>query len=246
MPGRRTTISPVAPATILGLSGKSRSGKDTLAAGLCGDPRVGALGYRTVRRVAFADRLKAEVADMLAAGAAGALQRWIGDWTLDAGAGDPGRILERIGPLVAAVLDEAETGGCRPDPWRQSRHVRALLQVWGTDVVRALDPDRWVRLTEPDLRAADGELVVVTDVRFPNERGHLRRWGALTVRLNAPRWLLEARGATGPFDHPSETALDDDDRFDLIVDAADGPGPLDAVIGLLADRVRVRTVPTRR
>lgn len=48
--------------------------------------------------------------------------------------------------------------------------ARRLLQVFGTDVVRALDPEFWVTALDRKLRECPGaERVVVADVRFDNE-----------------------------------------------------------------------------
>lgn len=48
---------------------------------------------------------------------------------------------------------------------------RALLQWWGTEYRRTQDPDYWVKYCMAYIaeRAMDGDLWVVTDVRFENE-----------------------------------------------------------------------------
>lgn len=47
---------------------------------------------------------------------------------------------------------------------------RRLLQVYGTDVHRSLDDTYWVSRLNHSLESVDAPGVVVTDMRFPNER----------------------------------------------------------------------------
>lgn len=68
---------------------------------------------------------------------------------------------------------------------KQCPEVRRLLQVIGTDAVRAhLGADAWVRAFDlaRDYRAD----TVAPDVRFPNEADHIRRHGGLVIRIDRP------------------------------------------------------------
>lgn len=60
--------------------------------------------------------------------------------------------------------------------------ARSILQRLGTDVVRAVDEDFWVKALEARLLATDGP-VVVSDVRFENEAALIRRYGGTVVRV---------------------------------------------------------------
>ena len=61
---------------------------------------------------------------------------------------------------------------------------RRLLQVLGTDCIRAVDPDFWVKAATAQM-TDDGGLYVFDDVRFPNEAQvikDLNKWGLWNVQ----------------------------------------------------------------
>lgn len=164
--------------TLIGISGKKRAGKDTVAETL-----VGEFGFV---RYAFADVMKAAML------------------TLDPivyarlqtspFASFEGAIAHpvRLSTLVEAYGWE----GAKEEP-----EVRRLLQVFGTEVGRAMfGEDFWVDQTMHRILREDRP-VVVTDVRFPNEYEAIGKAGGLLVRVNRP-------GMTHDDEHPSETALD--------------------------------------
>lgn len=84
-----------------------------------------------------------------------------------------------------------------------------LLQWWGTEYRRAQDPDYWVKkmfATVPK----ETDLVLITDVRFPNEAQGITQRGGYTIKVE--RLASSGRPFVAPDrpgDHPSETALDD-------------------------------------
>lgn len=170
---------------VIGLLGKKRSGKDTLA------------GFLTERhgftRYAFADPLKeaALVADPLIQihpDESGILR----DTPLQARLADY-HIVERLSDVVDALgWEDAKT----------IREVRRTLQQFGMGV-RSLDLDFWVRATMTRVGEIDGP-VVVTDVRFPNEADAIEQAGGLLIRVVRP-----GTGHDFGSDHVSETALDD-------------------------------------
>lgn len=62
---------------------------------------------------------------------------------------------------------------------------RRILQHIGTEGFRAMHPETWVRLVEYQIESSQSEdLIVIDDVRFPNELEMLKRLGAVTVRCN--------------------------------------------------------------
>lgn len=93
---------------------------------------------------------------------------------------------------------------------------RKFLQLFGTEVGRAIDPDLWVKALIADYRRLKSQLIdfdpswIVTDVRFPNEANAIRREGGILIRVNRDTGVEDQ--------HPSETALDNYGNFDLIVD----------------------------
>lgn len=157
-------------APLIGLVGRKRAGKDTVAEAL---GRHG--GYH---RLAFADRLKEVVLDI-----------------------NPPISWDMIGYKPKRIREYVEKFG-----WEQAKYtpeVRRLLQVTGVAVRQHLDEDAWVRpvMLEAYARVADGQSVVVTDVRFPNEYEAFRRGEGVLLRVARPDSDLTDL-------HVSETSLD--------------------------------------
>lgn len=99
----------------------------------------------------------------------------------------------------------------------------SLLQALGTDVGRRNDPDKWVRTLYWKLKDRSPKLVVIPDVRFPNEIEMVKQMGGLAVEINrmnedGSQFISDDR----PADHPSEISLDDYTEWDLLVYAKTG------------------------
>lgn len=99
----------------------------------------------------------------------------------------------------------------------KSPETRDMLQKRGTEEGRhVFGEDIWIRTLEAwigSFVAAGAYRFVITDVRFPNEADWVKMMGGRVVRV-------EGRGGLdGPLAfHPSETALDGYDKFDLHLD----------------------------
>jgi len=92
--------------------------------------------------------------------------------------------------------------------------VRQLQQYIGTDIFRAIDENCWINAYEYLVAEAEQsdwppEHIITPDVRFPNEVKCIHRLGGIVIRL-----LRNPCNET----HESETALDDYDGFDVMVD----------------------------
>ena len=87
------------------------------------------------------------------------------------------------------------------------KSVREVLQMVGTDWFRNLWPDAWVNCAKRAIEAADAEVIIIPDVRFPNEVDFCQENGVVIRLLRAPY----------SDNHPSETALDDY-KFEHIID----------------------------
>jgi hypothetical protein len=106
------------------------------------------------------------------------------------------------------------------DPWRKDsrlhelgvspRHLmRTLGTEWGRDCVHT---DVWALLALKrikDIRILAG-LVVVDDVRFPNEAELIRKHGGQL-------WKIERKDAALASDHASDTSMADWDDFDAVI-----------------------------
>jgi hypothetical protein len=179
----------VSPA-LIGLIGYKRSGKNTVA-----DVLAEEFAYRPI---AFADALREAVL---------ALDPIIGTFPLTVG-----DVLQTAEWRLSEVLDAIGYEKAKEIP-----EVRRVYQRFGTDAIRKLDADFWLRIGTQRIDAilsgaadraegkfdATGASVVVTDVRFPNEADAIRERGGYIVRVVRPGFEPED-GA-----HESETALDD-------------------------------------
>lgn len=175
---------------LIGLSGKKRAGKDTVAAYL-----VEKYGFT---RVAFADPLR-EVAlkvDPIIGAEVdpqGSAAYGYGGEVHDIATAEP----VHLSDVVSQRGWEAAKDHCVYGP-----EVRRILQRMGVGV-RDLDPDFWLRVAAEKIGVMmDARRnVVVTDVRFPNEADYIKRHGFL-IRVIRP-------GLDHADTHESETALDD-------------------------------------
>jgi len=109
-----------------------------------------------------------------------------------------------------------------PAPSSHSMTVRDILQWWGTDVRREMNPLYWVNKMSEHLKHLERErydAVIVDDVRFLVEAQLLKGWDGLLVRLNPyDGWTCDPAVAA----HESETALDDYGGFHLTLTPAYG------------------------
>jgi hypothetical protein len=86
--------------------------------------------------------------------------------------------------ILASKADPRSELYAKPTP----HYIRTLLQYWGTNFRRKQDPDYWVKRfaerRETSLYAnASDRLLVVDDVRFPNEISTIRKLGGPIIWL---------------------------------------------------------------
>jgi len=151
---------------VIGIAGKKQSGKSTAGRIIC------SVATGVAVATAYADPLKVEVFDYL--------------WS------DPQ-------PSIKEVEHIMITGLSRPSyplyddlekiTWVNERKVelRPLLQAWGTEYRRGQRQDYWVQKMRDgirDLNMRGGEIVVITDVRFPNEAALVQELGGRLIRIN--------------------------------------------------------------
>lgn len=91
----------------------------------------------------------------------------------------------------------------------KDEYGRSLLQKVGTDKVRAVKPEFWTDFVIDILKAFPDEwdVVIIPDVRFPNELERLREVGDVT-HLRIVSDINHANLTEEQKRHPSETALD--------------------------------------
>jgi ribulose bisphosphate carboxylase small subunit len=101
------------------------------------------------------------------------------------------------------------------DDVNTKEQFRILLQWWGTEYRRRLfRDDYWLVALSKKIEQYQNEdaIVVITDIRFPNEFEYIKSLGGHMVRIARPD--LNQSGDA----HFSETALDNEENFDTFID----------------------------
>lgn len=93
--------------------------------------------------------------------------------------------------------------------------VGTLLQRIGTELVRIIHPDAWVRSLAQHYQPGVSRWVI-DDVRFPNEADWIKSVGGIVIRFEGDPGCVRAT-TTRDVNHPSETALDNYTRFDAVI-----------------------------
>ena len=98
----------------------------------------------------------------------------------------------------------------------------AILQWYGSDVIRKASPDYWVNKLNERIGADGPEIAVITDVRFPNEADYIRKQKGYLVKVSR----VNQDGSpfvdpSRPAGHASEVALDGYD-WDYSISAKSG------------------------
>lgn len=92
--------------------------------------------------------------------------------------------------------------------------ARELLQYWGTEIMRSIDNDIWVKVTLRQIHAEAPAIALIGDVRFPNEVEGVQAVGGKVIRLT--------RNNDSKDNHKSETGLNPDkfdwQKFDTVLD----------------------------
>lgn len=101
--------------------------------------------------------------------------------------------------------------------------MRQLLQKLGTDVfVKNIDEQFWIKKAAERIVKEDCDVSIITDFRYPFEIDLIdqcvfkssKYYFLKLIRINNDEKIKS-------FEHPSETALDDFDEFDIIIDNKD-------------------------
>lgn len=138
---------------VIGILGAKEAGKDAVAAILSSK-----FGYK---RRAFADPLKDEVA-----------------CALNHGFSSPEGVIPP--PDIKDTLSVFAGAGSLAYDKPTIPSIRRLLQWWGTEYRRSIDPSYWTRALVP------ADLTVIPDVRFENEMDFVRDCGGQLWRVVRP------------------------------------------------------------
>ena len=183
-------------APLIGLVGKKRAGKDTFAERLIAEH-----GFVKVSFSAPVKEAALAVDPIIATDPTNGFER-----------NGEGSIIYAM--RLSKIVDQFGWEAAKEDP-----EVRRFLQRLGTDAIRAIDPDFWVRAGMAKAKAirharrverdADDRFavvlgprpVVITDVRFKNEAAAIKAAGGILVRVERP-------GSDDGDTHASEVELD--------------------------------------
>lgn len=186
---------------VLGFGHRARHGKDTVAAEIIKRRNGNGPGWYDVRGYSFAKELKDEVNKN--AMMAGGMIRLFDSIYRAEGSG----YMQTNGNLIQLPdWVQYEPQPDMSDPLCPYGKQRTLLQWWGTEYRRSVDPDYWVKRLAARLEADKPEIALLTDMRFPNEMSFVQEYGdAIKVERRNPDGTLYA--APGLVPHPSEEAL---------------------------------------
>ena len=194
---------------LLGITGLAGSGKNYVADQIMAK-------YENSKQLAFADPLKHMVHHMFGIP--------LEDCYTEAGKNR--ETWHKWGDIVTWTYDVTEESK-RRDPAKPMT-VRDLLQVVGTELVRnQWNEDHWVRLMKHRIENCPHEVVLVTDVRFPNEAQLIKEMGGTLLKVTG-------RQASGVPSHVSEA---DVIQADSLIVNTPGTTP-----GMIVDQVE-RAVP---
>lgn len=105
-----------------------------------------------------------------------------------------------------------------PNSWFEKKNpiTRHILQIVGTEIVRSIDNDYWIKTLIKNIRSRREPIITISDWRFPNEYEALRHendFHVIPVRIAG-----HGVDMTNPINqHISETALDNH-PFELRID----------------------------
>ena len=181
---------------ILSLSGKKQAGKDTVAFML-----------PNFKRYAFADTLKSYCAEAFDLSLDFFHNNDLKDKPFSTPITLNVKLLNRLSDVMEFdTHDHYYRVGCGiilVSP-------RHLLQFIGTDLIRkTVDDNFWVNKTLSNIQKENCD-VVVTDVRFSNERKSLKSLGAKNILIN--------RGSNNSDGHASENDLGNESEYDIVID----------------------------
>lgn len=203
---------------IIGLRGAMHAGKDTVA-----DTLTSLAGPRPTKRLSFAAgvrRVYCKIFDQLIESTYSNADK---ARLIEPAFSTERQFLDRVVVAFEAVLGPTICRKCFEYPlsnrpfveavgimWRQLNSTQRItcgraLQLIGTDIGRnTIHCELWVLIVQDQIARVNESLVIVTDVRFPNESDTLTKLGGTIVEVNRPSLQHnDGRDRT----HESETAL---------------------------------------
>jgi len=109
----------------------------------------------------------------------------------------------------------------KDENWYENKNpiTRILLQTYGTEIFRKrVDQNWWVKQLKNRVLQSNSDIILITDVRFPNEIECFKKdipkdFTVTTIRINRN---LNREASFN--EHESENALDNYNEFDYVID----------------------------
>lgn len=177
---------PIITSLIFGFGHRARHGKDTVAKIIKGDRDM----FYDIRIYCFAYALKNEV-NQAALSAGGMHYLWKEETYFVNGRDEFVQLPDWVTYDPNPPMD---------DPLCPLGKQRTLLQWWGGEFRRSVDPDYWVKQVKKQIAKEKPEIALITDVRYPNEIKFVEEYGE-SIKVHNPRIPILPNG------HQSEEAL---------------------------------------
>jgi adenosyl cobinamide kinase/adenosyl cobinamide phosphate guanylyltransferase len=106
------------------------------------------------------------------------------------------------------------------DNWYEDKNeiTRILLQTYGTEIFREkVDKNYWSNLMKRSIESSTNDVIIITDLRFKNEIEIIKsslKFNTISVRIDRPELVVQD---TEIHQHSSEIDLDDYDGFDASI-----------------------------
>lgn len=100
--------------------------------------------------------------------------------------------------LDAFLLEKLGISAFTEDP-KEKEIIRPLLVSWGTDVMRNIDPDHWIKRYEYEYKdnLSFNKVSIISDLRFENELNWIHKSDGITVWVDRPQ--IKARNKDEEF-----------------------------------------------
>ena len=204
---------------IVGISGKIGSGKDYLANKLIIEMNSRNL---LVKQTSFAFPLKSEIFTIIQIIRKNRNLSYGNIAVLISGAMT--MTIPEANMLIDCLYEEV-TNDETLDGYSRTFGIRDSLQKLGTAIRRKHNPSYWTEKFLDYISTLDADLVFVSDARFPNEMDTVVDNNGYAIRINLTQEVLEKRRSNRDgiiytpeqLNHISETALDNYDRFSVVI-----------------------------
>jgi len=183
---------------LIAILGKARSGKDTFTKFLADE-----LFNLTKRRfiiTAYAKELKDR------------LQKDF-DLSYDQLWGDKKEVMDKRYPKPKEHFEKALYTGAKEVKWYWT--PREMMQFYGTECMRAMDDNFWIKATFRTIEDKEYNNVIITDARFPNECKAVKDRNGYVIKIERSK---DKRQEIHNASHASETSIDSYNDADFIVD----------------------------